>query len=100
MLKASLVAAASLDLLVKAIKGDNSEYPDFSDAMKTHGGGNDWQSHVMTTAKGYNLVMFRIFGSSAISDTKGPLLFTHGMYSELLDWISHGSDPDLPAMPV
>ena len=55
----------------------------------------------MTNASGYNLMLYRIIGDAAqapVTNTKGPLMLMHGMFSNTFDWLER-TDTLAPALP-
>ena len=70
--------------------------------MTNEGSGFGWESFPVTSETGYNSVIFRITADGngqALNETKGPVLFLHGMYSSPEDWIKR-SDPATGSTPI
>ena len=61
-----------------------------------------WESYPVTTASGYEIVMFRITADptgAPLVPTKGPMLLLHGMFSDPMDFFNR-TDETTPALPV
>jgi len=59
----------------------------------------DWKSYPLTTATGYEIIMFRITPKVEVLPSRGPLLMTHGMFSEASDFFTRTDDTAL-AWPI
>ena len=92
LLKSALVACGFLEA-VKAITTSNADlaaFPGFEAAMAGAGQYLQWESHKVVTADGYGLTLFKLVGDSLgnpLVATKGPVLLTHGVFSDAVDWL-------------
>lgn len=91
VLKAALAAIATLEVVSAQTDNERALYKDFADAMDTSGDMYGWSRHEAVTEDGYKLSLFRITSDAAgnaITDTRGPILLTPGLYSDNLDWLN------------
>ncbi len=50
-----------------------------------------WKSYPVTTGSGYNLTLFNLTANElgeAFEALNGPLLLTHGVFSDSVDWLT------------
>lgn len=102
ILRSALVGMANL-VAVKAVVSsqDLADYPYFAQLMQEAGEGLDWQSHKATSTDGYITTLWRITGANGERRDAplGPVLLTHGMYSDGSGWMER-TDGALSAFPV
>ena len=63
--------------------------------MEIDGSGFGWDVHPVISETGYESVLFRITSDdtgAALTDSRGPVLLLHGMFSSPEDWVKR-SDP-------
>ena len=102
LLKGALCALALLDLSAATSPEDVAAYPDFANTMAIEGFNYQWESFQITTATGYEIVMFRITADptgAPLTPTKGPALLVHGMFSDPTDFFQR-DDLTTPGLPV
>lgn len=104
LLTFALAAVPAVELAqARASASDIASFPEVNEAMFYGGGKFGWESHQVTTDDGYNLTMFHITTDALgapLDDTRGPILLTYGMYSEMLDWLRAEEDDSLPSTAV
>jgi pimeloyl-ACP methyl ester carboxylesterase len=104
ILKGALCAFAVMDMTVQGTTSpeDIANYQEFAAIMGIEGFNYAFKSYPMTTASGYEIVMFRITADptgAPLVPTKGPLLILHGMFSDPTDFFQQ-SNPAAPGLPV
>ena len=105
LLRGALVALAISDKESHHVKAaatsaeDIANYPEYAEAM-LHGIADfDWKSYPVTTSTGYEILLFRITPKVVPADNKGPLLLTHGMFSDPTDFLAQ-TDTTKAALPL
>ena len=80
----------------KTKQQDKNNYPEWSDAIEPTG--VQWEAIPFTTTQGYNLTLFHLLGANGqdFNDTRGPLMFQAGAFSETLDWLKRDDPSQLP----
>ena len=107
LLKAALAALAAIEISNVPVQAttspdDIANYPEFAAAMQAGGWNYGWASQAITTATGYQILMFHIVSDelgTPLVATKGPAVFLHGMFSDPVDFLSR-SDLATPATPI
>lgn len=103
LLRGALAAFAMLNLSALATSAaDLAAYPEFATAMQTNGSNYGWKSYPVITQSGYKILLFRLTENelgAPLTDTKGPAVFLHGMFSDPADFVSR-TDSASPSMPV
>lgn len=87
---------------MSGIPVDNAAYADFAAAMTTGGSNYGWQAYQVTNLSGDNLAMYRLTTDAigtALTDTMGPILLQHGMFSDVYDWLER-TDTITDALPI
>ncbi len=93
LLKGALAACAILEAIeaMTTSSEDLGAYPEFDAAMQNAGEYLQWQSYPVKSADGYDLLLFRLTADSLgvpLTNTKGPVLLKHGVFSDSLDWLN------------
>ena len=104
LLRSALVALAVVEMITKADTSsqDIADYPDFAASMTMEGSLYSWKAVSLDSVSGYNLKMFRVTEDDTgapLTDTLGPILLLHGMFSDPMDWLKR-KDEQLPALPI
>ena len=103
LLRGALVALSIIDKML--VKGDALNpndlisYQIFADAMAPYNLDYDWESMPVTTATGYQIVMFHLKRKVPAAVNKGPVLQLHGMFSAPEEFLTR-DDPLLPPIPM
>lgn len=99
ILQSALLGLANLHAIQAVVSNDDLvAYPYFAQLMQTAGGGLDWQSHKATSSDGYITNMWRITGDNSVAARDaplGPVLLTHGMYSDGTGWMERTDEASL-----
>ena len=98
-MKSALAAVAFVESAKAAMTRpqDRNAYPAFASAMEA-AGGFQWEP-VPVTSNMYDLMMFHLIGDNAgldLPSTKGPILLSTGMYSDMLDWLERDDTFQMP----